>query len=491
MCAPISVSKKVIALLPSESAYNGATQLHNDSSRRALYCPPHPRPWPAVAALLRVAIEGEGNLLSLLPAAAYRMKVGHLGYSRRSILIVNEPEFVRNVLTDPTDIYPKNDLMVGALEPLVGDSIFVSSGATWRRQRQMIDPAFSHMRLSRAFVSMSAAVDDYELRLDAQAASNAPFSLDLAMSHLTADIICRTVFSTGLESQVARDVFDAFTVFERTCAQVELRRLIFDAPWRKVPQHASVLQACERIRTHLGQLLDTHMNDGAEKFDDIAAAVIAARDLQSGAGFTRKELLDQLGVMFLAGHETTASALTWAFFILAMQPEVVARIRAEVQAVVGEGPIAFEQVKKLAYTRSVFRETLRLYPPITFIPRVAAEATRIGACRVKKGAMIMIAPWVIQRHASFWRDPHAFDPERFAPDRESEIVPGTYLPFGQGPRVCVGQAFATTEATLILARLTRRFDFSVLEAERVRPVARLTTRPAQQIQCRVALSATV
>jgi cytochrome P450 len=433
-----------------------------------------------------VALEGEGNLLSLLPAAAYRMKIGPLGYSRRSILIINEPEFVRAVLTDPTDIYPKNDLMVGALEPLVGDSIFVSSGPTWRRQRSMIDPAFSHMRLSRAFVSMSAAVDDYERLLDERAARDESFSLDLAMSHLTADIICRTVFSTGLESQVARDVFDAFTVFERTCAQVELRRLIFDAPWKKVPQHANVLAACERIRTHLGTLLDTHLDANAPNYDDIAAAVIAARDLDSGAGFTRKELLDQLGVMFLAGHETTASALTWAFFILATQKDVLARIRAEIATHVGDGPIEFEQVRRLAFTRNVFRETLRLYPPITFIPRVAREATRIGTTPIKKGAMIMIAPWVIQRHESYWRDPHAFDPDRFSPEREAEIVPGTYLPFGQGPRVCVGQAFATMEATLILARLARRFDFHVAQAERVRPVARLTTRPAEQISCRVA-----
>ncbi len=450
-----------------------------------MYTPPRPRPWPAVAALLRVAFEGEGNLLSLLPADAYRMKVGHLGYSRRSILIVNEPEFVRNVLTDPTDIYPKNDLMVGALEPLVGDSIFVSSGPTWRRQRQMIDPAFSHMRLSRAFVSMSAAVDDYERLLDERAARGESFSLDLAMSHLTADIICRTVFSTGLESQVARDVFEAFTVFERSVAQVELRRLIFDPPWKRVPQHALVLDACERIRRHLGQLLDTHLEANADAYDDIAAAVVAARDAATGEAFTRKELLDQLGVMFLAGHETTASALTWAFYILAMQPDVLAKIRAEVRGLVGEGAIAFEQVKRLTYTRSVFRETLRLYPPITFIPRVAAENTQIGEFRVKKGAMIMIAPWVIQRHAAHWRDPHAFIPERFSPDREHEIVSGTYLPFGQGPRVCVGQAFATTEATLILARLARRFDFVVADPQRVRPVARLTTRPAEQIRCQV------
>ena len=449
-----------------------------------VYTPPRPNPLWAVAGLVRTAFGGEGNLLSLLPAAAYKMPVGKLGWSRRTILIVNAPDLLRGILTDPTDIYPKNDLMVGALAPLVGDSMFVSSGDTWRRQRRMIDPAFSAMRLSRAFVSMTAAVDDYEAKLDDLAVRGEAFSLDLAMSHLTADIICRTVFSTSLQSATAREVFDDFTVFERSVAHVELKRLIFDPAWSNIPQHEEVLAACERIREHLGQLVDNHLKEGAV-FNDIAAAIVAARDLETGQAFTRKELIDQLGVFFLAGHETTASALTWAFFILSQQPDLVARIRREADAVCGDGPVEFEHVKRLAFTRNVFRETLRLYPPITFIPRVAAEDTKIGKYRVKRGAMIMIAPWTIHRHATYWKDPHAFDPDRFSPERESELVAGTYLPFGWGPRVCVGASFATTESALILARLARRFDFSAEQPGRVRPVARLTTRPAEQIMCRV------
>jgi cytochrome P450 len=451
-----------------------------------VYVPPRPQPLAALVSLLRVVAQGDGDLLSLLPAKAYRVKTGWLGYSRRSILIVNEPELLRDILTDPADIYPKNDLMVGALEPLVGNSIFVSSGAVWRRQRQMIDPAFSHMRLNKAFVSMSAAVDDYERRLDESAERGESLSLDLAMSHLTADIICRTVFSTSLKSQTAVDVFEAFTVFERTCAQVELKRLIFDAPFAAIPQHPQVLEACERIRRHLGDLVDTHLAAGATQYDDIAAEVIAARDAQTGEGFTRKELLDQLGVMFLAGHETTASALIWAFMILGLHAPAMARIRAEVAEIAGDGPISLEQVRRMSYVRNVFREALRLYPPITFIPRVAAAPATIGPHRVKRGTMLMIAPWCIHRHRDYWKNPHAFDPDRFSAEREHELVPGAYLPFGLGPRVCVGAGFAQLEASLTLARLSRRYDFTLLDARKVRPVARLTTRPAQQLMCRVA-----
>jgi cytochrome P450 len=428
--------------------------------------------------------QGEGDLLSLVPIDAYRKPVTYLGYSRRSILLVNSPALAREILTDPLDIYPKNDLMIGALAPLVGDSIFVSSGERWRRQRAMIDPAFSHMRINQAFASMAAAVDDYERILDARAADGQPFSLDLAMSHLTADVICRTIFSTSLASHTVRDVFDSFLEFERSVASVNLWQLIFGKPWADVTQPDNVLRACERIRSHIGDLLDPRLAPDAPVVNDIVSEIIAARDADSGEGFTRKELIDQIGVFFLAGHETTASVLTWIFFILAERPEICRRMRAEIDEVAGDGPVGIEHVKRLIYVRNVFRETLRLYPPITFIPRVAAEATRIDNFQVKKGAMIMISPWTAHRNSALWQNADRFDPDRFDKGRDEEER-GAFMSFGLGPRVCVGAAFATIESGLILARLVRRFDFCVEHPGAVRPVARLTTRPAREIQVRV------
>jgi len=454
------------------------------------HTPPRPHSSAAVLALLRVALRGDGDLLSLLPASAYRVEVGPLGYSRRQIMIVNRPDEVRRVLSDPESIFPKSDLMVDALAPLIGDSIFVSSGETWRRQRRMIDPAFTMMRVNRAFPAMQEGADACEQMLDKHAASGTAFSLDLAMSHLTADIICRTVFSTGLETAAAHEVFDAFTVFEHSVAQVEIRRLIMDRAWTSVPQRGFVLEACRTIRKHLGDLLDTHLGPEGEHFDDIAAAVIAARDDFTRTAFTREELIDQLGVLFLAGHETSASALTWAFFLLAMQPALVARIRAEIRSLAGEsGAITFEMTKQLPTIRNVFRETLRLYPPITFLPRVATEATMIGNRRVRRGALVMVAPWVLHRHARYWHEPHRFDPDRFLPERETQLTPGAYIPFGLGPRVCAGAAFAQAEAVLLIARLFRRFDFHIIKPKAVRPAARLTTRPAEQIMVQVSRAA--
>jgi len=438
-----------------------------------------------IAALLRTIASGEQDLLSLLPADAYRKPITPLGFSRRSILLVNDPAASGEVFADAEGIFPKNDLMVGALEPLVGNSMFVSSGEIWRRQRRMIDPAFSHMRINRAFDVMAAAVDDYETHLDGLAAAGQSLSLDAAMSHLTADIVCRTIFSKSLESRTARDVFDNFLVFERSVANVEIRRLIFGKPFERVDQPAAVLAACALIRKHIGDLVDPRLGANAPQIDDIAGAVIAAQDPVTGLKFTREELIDQIGVFFLAGHETTASALTWVFFILSMRPEIAERMRAEVARVVGDGPVEFEHAKRLVFVRNVFRETMRLYPPITFIPRVATADTTIGGYRIKRGAMVMLAPWATHRNAIYWPNADRFDPDRFAPENEAALVPGTYMPFGLGQRICVGAAFATFESCLILARLVRRYDFETLDPGQVRPVARLTTRPAKEITVRV------
>lgn len=449
------------------------------------FTPPRPSRLPSVLSLARTVWRGDGDLLSLLPGEAFSMKAGELGFSRRSIKLFNEPELVKQILQDTEEIYPKSDLMVGALEKLIGDSIFVSDGAKWRRQRAMIDPAFSKMRLTVAFAAMQDAVADYTKRLNAAADTGETLSLDQVTSELTADIICRTVFSTSLDTQISQDVFEDFVLFERGVAQVKIWRLIVDPAWTKAPQEPEVLAACERIRRHLGALTDTHLNAEPGTYDDIASAVIAARDTESGASFTRQELIDQLGVFFLAGHETSASALTWAFYLLAMQPEVAARLRAEVDAVTGGGEITFDAIRKLVFTRAVFRETLRLYPPITFMPRVAMKSGKIGPYKVRKGALLMIAPWTMHRHVDYWDRPDAFDPDRFMPGREEDIYPGAYLPFGAGPHTCVGAGFAALEAALILASLTRSFDFEIENRDTIRPAARLTTRPAEQIMMRV------
>ena len=381
-----------------------------------LYIPPKPNSLPAVIALIRSLWKGDGNLLELLPAEAYHFDIGHLGRSRRGTVLFNRPSAVKEIMRDEQGVFPKSDLMVGALDPLIGESMFVTDGPKWRRQRAMIDPAFSLMRLNVAYGAMCAATDDHVAAISASADSGEPFSLDLAMSHLTADVICRTVFSTPLASNVAKEVFEDFTLFEKSVAQVDILGMILKPAWSEIKQTPEVLAACERIRHHIGALIDTHLNAREGEYNDIASAVIEAKDKDTGLPFTRDELIDQLGVFFLAGHETTASALTWVFYMLAERPEWLARLREEIDPYMSEG--SSRSNTKLPLTRAFLRK------PCASIPRLLScrewlEKVEIEGKKLPRGALVMIAPWTLQRHSKYWDEPHAFIPERFLPENEN------------------------------------------------------------------------
>ena len=230
----------------------------------------------------------------------------------------------------------------------------MSSGETWRRQRRMIETAFSRMRVGRAFRGMDAGVADFERRLDPLAARGEAVSLEAAMSHLTADIICRTIFSTSLESRAAREIFDAFAASRTPCERPDPAALARPALGRRqaAPRGAPGLEADPPSARRLDR---RPARDGGAPRADIAGDVIAARDPETGAGFSREELIDQIGVFFLAGHETTAGALAWAFFILSQRPEAVARMRAEDRRALRAGPDRFgggEETQLRAQTSS-------------------------------------------------------------------------------------------------------------------------------------------
>jgi cytochrome P450 len=447
----------------------------------APYRPPAPRALGPNAALFRGILTGDRDLIALIPKQAYRQKVAPMGVSRRKIVVVNDPDLVRRVMTTDFEVFPKNDLMCGALAPMINDGLFVSNGDTWRRQRTLVDGAFTHFRVNHAFTAMAAAVDAAEARLDAHVATGAAFSIDREMTHLTADIIFRTLFSIPLEEADADDFFDAWERFHNSIANIGLVQLILGKPWAEVRQPPAALDAARYVRGRLGALIDARLSGDGPSGDDICADVIAARHPENGEGFDREELIDQIATFFIAGHETTASVLTWAFFILTQHADLPEAMRTEIEKEVGDGPIDFAATKRLTTTRNMFRETLRLYPPLGFIPRVSLRDTELGGVAVPRGAMVMISPWIIHRHELLWDKPNDFDPDRFLPDREKKQPPGAYIPFGLGPRVCAGAAFATMEAVLILSRLIRRYDFRALDPASVRPINHLSTRPARRI----------
>ncbi len=450
------------------------------------YRPPAPARRSEAAILARAVFLRQRDLLNLLPAEAYRLKMGKVPIGKRRIWIVNDPKLIRRILVEKAEDYPKSDLMVAALKPLVGDGIFISNGHTWKRQRRMIEPSFAHMRLTTAYPQMVGAVDTLISEL---AAAKGPVELDAAMSRVTADAIYRTIFSEPLASSDARGVFDAFQRYQDVVPQVNPKTIISSPANGSFDDVPAVVNACREIRGVLGRLIDRRLAEEAagtvRDGDDLAGAVMAARDKETGTRFDRDELIDQIAVFFLAGHETSASVLAWSFFILSQTPEIAAEIRAEVKEICGDGPIEYAHIARMVYTRAVFKETMRLYPPVSFITRIATKSDEMRDHKVEPGDLVVVSPWLVHRHDKFWKDPEVFRPERFLPENEKKLKADTYLPFGLGPRVCPGGGFAQTEGVLILASLTRRFAFETIAPEKVNPVCRMTVRPDAAIRARV------
>jgi cytochrome P450 len=219
--------------------------------------------------------------------------------------------------------------------------------------------------------------------------------------------------------------------------------------------------------------------------DDILDALIAATDPTDGSHFDLRELCEQVAMLFLGGHETSASTLAWNFYLMAMDQAVQVRLAKEAVAVIGERRPEYSDIRKLKFTRNVFAETLRLYPPIAFLPRDAACPVQMRGKKIAKGAFVSVSPWLMHRHRRYWKTPDEFDPDRFDRDESKESLRSCYFPFSKGPRVCIGASFAQQEAILIIASLARRFEFDPVPGFEPKPIGRLTVRSENGILLRV------
>lgn len=437
---------------------------------------PHPYRPPAPVPKQMLSLF-EGELLSMLPQATYEERVISVRKGRRPIVIVNDPDLIRSVLIDHAEQFPKSDVMVDALEPLLGDGILISNGETWHRQRAMLEPAFAQMRVRAMFPHMQRSLQAFVERIRQ---AGRPFALEAEISTLALEIICRSIFSDRLSPAIADEVYRAFSAYQRLLPQAGPMVLFgFQKP---DGENAEIRAASGALRALIERLVDER-RAAPEPGNDILQSILSARYAKDGSAFDIKEIVDQVTVFFLAGHETSASALTWALFILSQQPDAAARVRQEVEQAAPGRPLAYEDVAALPFTRMVFLETLRLYPPGGFLTRRAAERVTLGGETIEPGSLIVIAPWLVHRHRLLWEMPEQFVPERFSQNRERDIRSGSFIPFGLGPRVCPGRVVAMIEGPYLMAEIMRHFDLNVLNAADVMPVGRLTIRPNVEINC--------
>lgn len=417
------------------------------------------------------------------------MQMGEVHLPGVDLYMVNDPAVVKRVLSEEAEKFPKSALLADALRPLLGDSIFTTNGAQWQSQREMMNPAFAQAKLDVAFPVMRAATDDMIKRLSHAAEIGGEYHIEVEMTHVTADIIFRTIFSEPLGGEDAHRVFDAFARFQALAPQLILPSL-YGVRWLVWPWNVwRSRRAAAEIRRLLEQLIRPRHQAWLRGDDlgksDILAAFMEARDSKTGKPFGFDELVNQVAMLFLAGHETSASALTWAAYLLAKAPDVQARVHDEAMQVLGQRSPEQRDMKELALTRNVFRETLRLFPPVGFMARESSQTCPMRDKVVPKGASVMISPWLIHRHRERWNEPDAFNPDRFVDDASRESIRQSYLPFGMGSRVCLGAAFALQEATLILASLGRAFRLEAVEGHTPMPVGRLTIRSDNGVRLRI------
>ncbi|MEO1492862.1 MAG: cytochrome P450 [Pseudomonadota bacterium] len=451
--------------------------------RPDLKTPPMPPERPEKLAFWRTWLRARRNIFAALPRKLYRAWLTEVRTPWFSSYMPNQPDLVRRVLIERPDDFPKSVIVQRTIGDLLGQSVFVTNGETWKRQRRIIDPSFEGGRLRETFGPMLDAGEAMAARLE-PLATGAPLEIEFEASHVAADVIFRTLFTQSITSATARQVFEAFRRYQLSAPMLSPADLMNWPDWipRLGPRRWRRGRAAREIRRLLRAFVTERQREIAAGTapNDLATAIMTTSDPVTGDRFTDAEMADQMAIFFLAGHETSASALAWSLYLLAMEPAVQDRVAAEAAAVFVGRP-AFSDLRRLGITRDVFREALRLYPPV---PMMIREATCPEAMRDKSiapGSPIILSPWHLGRHERLWDCPHQFDPDRWKTEAGKQSARDAWIPFSTGPRVCTGAAFGMQEGVLILGLLAARFRFDLV-AERVPvPMAHLTVRSANGI----------
>lgn len=449
--------------------------------------PPKPEPKPGGLPFWKVLPTWLHDGLAVLSEKAYRMKMGQFRLPTRRFFMLNDPPLVRRVLVERAEDFPKSEIIGFMVKRLMGDGVLTSSGATWRRQRAMLNPAFETTRVRLVFDQMRAATDRMIERLD-RIADGTPRDFDIETTHVTSDIILRTIFSETLDRERAEKVFSAFSRFQEIAFGLGMLRVFRVPTVAFFRRNREAERRAREIKGLLAPMIQARLDRIAAGETpperDFLAAMIEARDPESDQPFGFDELYEQVATLFLAGHETSASALGWTLYLVAAQPEVQDRLFAEVSGVLGDRVPELGDLRAMPYLRDVFRETLRLYPPVAFFMREAAMHDCMRDKELKPGSIVFISPWMLHRNTEIWDAPDEFDADRFQTDNGIEATRCAYMPFSMGPRVCLGAAFAQQEAALILASLIRRYRFETVAEREPKPIARLTLRSENGIWLR-------
>lgn len=380
------------------------------------------------------------------------------------------PRHVKHVLRSNVLNYPKSR-EYDELRPLLGDGIFVSEGDLWARQRRLLAPEFREKAVGRFTPSIVVSAEQLFAEWD-QRLSQGPIDVTHDMMRLTLWVIGRAMF---------RGEFLVHAEQIGHCLEVCLEQATFRMlsmglykGWLPTPGNLRAKRAEQQLDAIVMDIIQKARADSSEG-NDVLSRMIRARDPETGSGMSDKQLLDETKSLILAGHETTSLALSWAFYLLARHPEIEQRLVDEVDRVLGDETPRADHLPELVYTRMVFLETMRLYPPVPGVSRKVVAPDTIDGIRVTPEDVVILSAYATHRHPEYWSDPERFDPERFAPDALDDIEPYSYFPFLLGRRACLGEHFAMVEAVILLAMLVRRYRLRLVsdQPHRTRPISTL------------------
>lgn len=389
---------------------------------------------------------------------------------------VNHPDFLRPILSQGYEQFSKRTIDYWALSRVTGKGLVSNDGPHWARQRKLMQPVFGNRNVSGFDETINTLTSSLMTRWDARAGGEV-IRIDRELGRLTLQIVGATLFGTDMERH-ADEVVGILDVVNLNYQ--EPRAIMTLLPWVPTPHNLKFNRATRRLDDIVRALIAARRRNGADAgpgAGDILDRLIEARDEETGEALDEVQIRDEVVTLMLAGHETTANALTWTLYLLATHPEVEARLAEDLDAHLGGAPAMAADLASVPYLKQVVQESMRIYPPAWAFGRRAEREAEIGGYVLPANAWVMIAPYALHRHPEFWPDAERFDPDRFAPARSRSRHSYCYLPFGAGPRTCIGAGLAMLESQLVLAQIVQRFKVRVVPGHRVEAVAKVTLKP--------------
>jgi len=441
------------------------------------FIPPYPKRHKKEINPFQALYYARKDLLSLWDEDAFSDEFMSQKILKQHVFVANCPEVIRYVMVENKDNYErKSPQMKRALEPLLGDGLFISDGKTWASRRRIQTPMFDNEHIKVYSKTMVSTIVEMADNWQAQG-NGATIEAHTEMAKLAAEIIARTLFGEKLGAENSEAVVSAFADYQSVVKQMALSNFLGLPDW--MPNvNAKIGKAKVAART-IHNAVDTiiALAEKGGHEGTMVAELLKANKMESGEDLmTREQIRNEIIVLFMAGHETTANVLAWTWYLISQAPDVEEKLHQELQEVLDGRTPEYADVENLKYTRAILDETMRLYPPVPILSRQALKDDDIRGRKVPAGSLMLIVPWLVQRHKKFWKNPDSFMPERFMPDAEKPKK-FTYLPFSAGPRVCIAKSFGITESVLAIAIVAQRFRLTLPPNADVKHECRLTLRP--------------